>query len=167
MKKVLVIGSNGSGKSTFANKLSRKIRLPLIHLDQHYWKPGWQRTSKEEWRTKVTRLLQKDSWIMDGNYQSSLDIRIPASDTIIWLDLNRFVCLWRVLKRKLLQDRVDKLNGCQERVDIHFIKWILWNYPRHDKPEIRRLIAKHKHKQIFVLKSQQNTKNLLDSLSNN
>lgn len=115
MRKVLIIGSCGAGKSVIAKKFSEKLNLPLISLDQYYWKPGWIRPSREEWRNKVMELTKKDKWIMDGNYQNTFDIRFPVSDTIILLDMNRFVCFWRIWKRRILKDRADKLDGCDEK----------------------------------------------------
>ena len=88
MKKIIIIGSCGAGKTTFAQKINKKLNLPLTNLDQLYWKPGWERTSKTEWREKVEQLVKGDKWIIDGNYQSTFDIRFPACDTIIFLDIN-------------------------------------------------------------------------------
>ena len=88
MKKVLVIGICGAGKSTLIQILSKKFDLPIIHLDQHYWKDGWVEPSKEEWNQKLNSLLNNEKWVMDGNYSSSFDIRFPAADTLIYLDFN-------------------------------------------------------------------------------
>src|SRR6266436_5243884 len=102
MKRVLIIGSGGAGKSTFARRLNNILNLGLIHLDTLYWNPGWVETPKPEWRAIVEGLLGKDSWIIDGNYSGTLDIRIAACDTIIFLDIGRATCAWRILKRLLL-----------------------------------------------------------------
>src|SRR3989339_414040 len=106
MKKILIIGSCGSGKSTFAKALSKKLNLPLIGLDQCYWKHGWVRPEREEWRKRVSELVKGENWIMEGNYQSTFDIRFPASDTIIVLNINRFICFWRIWTR-----RKKQING--------------------------------------------------------
>ena len=87
MRKVLVIGSGGAGKSTFASKLSKRTGLPLIHLDSLYWRPGWIETSTAEWDQTIEHLLGRDTWIMDGNYGRTLERRLAACDTVIFLDL--------------------------------------------------------------------------------
>jgi len=160
MKKILIIGSCGAGKSMLAEELSRKMDLPLICLDQYYWKPGWVRTSREEWRKKVAELVKKDKWVMDGNYQSTFDIRIPASDAIILLDINRFICFWRIWKRRLLNNRIDKLDDCCENVDFGLMKWVLWDYPRVGKKEILEFLKEYNNKKIVIIKSKKDFKNI-------
>ncbi|MBI5621503.1 AAA family ATPase [Candidatus Falkowbacteria bacterium] len=165
MKKILVIGSGGSGKSTLAKELSKKLNLPLIALDQYYWKPGWVRPEKEEWRKKVSELVDQDSWIMDGNYQSTLDIRFPKSDVIIFLDINRFICFWRMWKRRILKNRVDKIDGCPEKIDFKFIKWVLWEYPQRRRPKVLKLLEEYKDKKIFILRISKDRNNLFRIIS--
>ena len=86
MKKVLVIGCCGAGKSTFSRKLHHIINLELIRLDQYYHKPNWEEPEKEQWEQTVNNLVQKPSWIMDGNYKGTFDVRFKEADTIIYLD---------------------------------------------------------------------------------
>ena len=114
MKKVLVIGSGGAGKSTFATRLGELLGIEVIHLDQFYWRPGWVETPKSEWLETVERLVRKDSWIIDGNYSGSLEIRLAACDTVIFLDIARSVCVWRLLKRVVRyrkKNRQDMAEG--------------------------------------------------------
>ncbi len=99
MKRVLVIGGPGSGKSTLARRLHGVTGLPLFHLDQFYFRPGWQRTPKAEWKEALRQLAARDEWIMDGCYDSSFHIRMPRADTVIWLDLPRRIAFPRVLRR--------------------------------------------------------------------
>jgi adenylate kinase family enzyme len=68
MRRVLVIGSGGAGKSTFSVALGKRLELPVIHLDAHFWRPGWVETPKPEWRERVAQLAARDAWVMDGNY---------------------------------------------------------------------------------------------------
>ncbi len=161
MKKVSVIGSCGAGKSTFAKRLSKKINLPLISLDFYYWKPEWTTTPTEEWRKKVTELVSGDEWIIEGNYQNTFDIKFPASDTIIVLDINRFICFWRIWKRRILKNRVDKLDCCKERITWRLARWVLWDYPRIGRSEIRKYIAKCKENKIIILKSSEEAEKFL------
>jgi adenylate kinase family enzyme len=145
MKRVLVIGSSGAGKSTFATKLGMITNLPVIHLDKEFWQPGWIESPKDEWRIKVGQLIRADEWIMDGTYDNSLDIRLPRADTVFFLDYPRRRCLWRSLKRiasNLGNVRVDMGRGCPEKVDFSFFKWI-WNYRRNRYPKIYECLEKY------------------------
>lgn len=142
MKKVLVIGSGGAGKSTFAHRLGAALNVEVVHLDKLYWQPGWVEPPKPEWRATVEELLKRDAWIMDGNYSGTLDIRFAACDTIIFLDMPRMLCLWRVLKRFVMyrhQRRPDMADGCREKLNPEFVLWI-WNYPRRTRPKVARLL---------------------------
>jgi adenylate kinase family enzyme len=145
MKRVLVIGSGGAGKSTFAARLSRVLDVEVIHLDVLYWKPGWIETPKPQWREKVAALVKRDTWIIDGNYSDTFDIRFAACDTVIFLDVARRVCLWRVLKRRLLYrsgGRPDMAAGCNERFDLQFLLWI-WSYPRRTRPKVLQRVREN------------------------
>jgi len=88
-QRIMVIGSCGSGKTAFSVQLNKILDIPLIHLDKEYWKPGWVETSKEEWHKKVSDIVMTENWIIDGNYNGSMDIRFQRTDTVIFLDYNR------------------------------------------------------------------------------
>lgn len=138
MKRVLIIGVCGAGKSTLALKIHQKTGLPLIHLDQQFWKPGWVETASEEWRSKVTELVARDAWIIDGNFASSLDIRIPRADTVIYLDYPRSIALTRVIKRTLQSRgrvRVDMAEDCPERFNWALLRFV-WTFHRVHRPKI-------------------------------
>ena len=127
MKRILILGCCGAGKSTFARLLSEKIGIGIIHLDKEYWNPGWVETPKGEWEDKVKELVKQEEWIMDGNYLGSLDIRLPRADTIIYLDRSTHVCLFRVLKRIWKyhgEVRPDMVEGCKERFDLNFLHYV-------------------------------------------
>lgn len=145
MKKVIVIGSGGSGKSTFSKKLGEMTGLPVIHLDKLYWRPGWVEPSKEEWAGIHGKLLEGDSWILDGNFGGTMEARIKACDTVIFLDLPRTLCLYRVLKRRLThkgKNRPDMAEGCNEKIDLEFLLWI-WNYPKTSKLRREKLFEEY------------------------
>jgi adenylate kinase family enzyme len=123
MKKVLVIGSGGAGKSTFAEQLFARTGLPLIHLDALYWRPGWEETPKAEWMSLIGRIVGEPEWIMDGNYGGTLDQRLEACDTAILLDTSPWRCLWRVVGRRIRhggKSRPGLAAGCHERLDATF-----------------------------------------------
>ncbi len=101
MRRVLVIGSGGAGKSTLAAQLGTRPELPVVHLDACHWHPGWVPTPDAEWHDTVARLAAGDAWVMDGNYGGTLDLRLAACDAVIFLDLPRWLCIARVLGRWL------------------------------------------------------------------
>lgn len=156
MKRVLVIGTGGSGKSTVARRLAQRTALPLIHLDAHYWRPGWQPTPPDEWQAKVQQILRGQTWIIDGNYGGTLDLRLAACDTVIFLDLPRILCLWRVLKRQvryLGRTRPELSSGCPERLSWEFLTWI-WTYPSRRRGDIlTRLAMLDQRKRVVILRS--------------
>lgn len=142
MRKVLVIGPGGAGKSTLSKKLGKLLNIEVLHLDKFYWHSGWVETPKAEWLKTVEELLGRDAWIMDGNYSGTLDIRLEACDTVIFLDMARTLCLWRVLKRALMyrdKSRPDMAEGCRERLTLEFILWI-WNYSGRTRPKVVRML---------------------------
>lgn len=156
MNRVLVLGSSGSGKSTFSQQLGERLGLEVIHLDSHFWQPNWTETPSDEWHRKLEELLQKDQWIMDGNYWRSLSMRAEYADAIIFLDYGRITCLWRCVKRWLQHrgnNRPELAPGCYEKLDWEFIRWI-WNYPKDIKPQVLRLLADQaSRKKVFRLKN--------------
>lgn len=167
MQKVLVIGSSGAGKSVFARRLAVRTGLPLIHLDAIYWKPGWVKTPKEAWARTVDELLARDRWVMDGNYAGTLDRRLAACDTVVFLDLPRSVCLWRAVKRRVTfrgSARPDMTPGCRERLTWQFIRWI-WEYPRRRRPGVlARLAALRPGQRAVVLRSTAEVDDFLRSI---
>lgn len=165
MKRILVIGSSGAGKSTFARNLGEKTGLKVIHLDKLYWKPNWVETiDKDEWKRVVQKTLGGDAWIIDGNYSGTMEMRLEKCDTVIFLDLPRAVCVYRILKRVALsygKTRVDMAEGCPEQFDWEFIKWV-WNYPTRTKPEVEALLTRFGgEKKIIRLKSKKEVENFL------
>jgi adenylate kinase family enzyme len=154
MKRILIVGSSGSGKSTLARGLGATLELPVIHLDRHFWHPGWVETPKEEWKTIVHHLVQRECWIIDGNYRQTLDIRLAAADTVVFLDLPRWLCTWRALKRRIQyrnRPRPDMAIGCKEPlIDPELFQFLrhIWDYPLRARPHISReleLSAMEKH----------------------
>ena len=145
MRRVLVIGSGGAGKSALSAELGPILGLPVVHLDGLYWRPGWTKPDKGAWRNTVKEVVERDRWLMDGNYGGTLDLRIPAADTIIYMDFPPALCLWRVIKRRFRYrngGRPDMPPGCEERLSRDFLKWI-WTFRRERRPGILRQIQEH------------------------
>ena len=144
-KRILIIGNGGTGKSTVARNLGGILKLPVVHLDSHYWKPGWEHPSEAEWRSIVSELVQRDNWIMDGNYTRTLDVRLPRADLVIQLATPRLVCMYRVIKRRFLnrnKSRADMAEDCPEQLDWRFLKWI-WIYQSQRKPKTLKMIEEY------------------------
>jgi adenylate kinase family enzyme len=156
MQRILVIGSPGAGKSTLASRIAERLALPLIHLDREYFGPGWATPTKPEWRERVRALAARPAWVMDGNYASTFDLRVPRATAIVWLDLPRWQCLlsvlWRVA-RNYGRIRPDLGPGCIERFDKSFMRWI-WTYPRTMRPRTARMLERLRPDQrVYVLRS--------------
>ena len=138
MRRVLIIGCGGAGKSTLARQLSHVTGLPLVGLDRAYWRPGWIEPSKAEWRETIEKLVAEPDWLMDGNYSATFDLRMPRADTAIWLDYPRTTCLRRVVWRSLKgygRTRADLPDGCPEQFDAKFLRFI-WDFPVNSRPRI-------------------------------
>jgi len=137
-ERILIIGSGGSGKSTLARALGERTGLPVIHLDSEYWQPGWVGMDKEEWAAKVEKLAADERWIMDGNFGNTREIRMRRADTVIFLDMNRLLCLYWGLKRQITyhgRTRPDMGADCPEKIDFEYYKWV-WTYPSHSRQVI-------------------------------
>lgn len=155
MRRIAVIGCAGSGKSTLARELGQRLGLPVIHLDRLYWRPGWEATPPDEWREIVRQATAQDQWVIDGNYSSTMDLRLARADTVVFLDFPTAVCTWRVLKRWASQrgrQREDVGEGCPEKVDLEFLKWI-WGYRKRSRPGTLRMLSEKKDGQVFVLRN--------------
>ncbi|MBJ7947726.1 MULTISPECIES: DNA topology modulation protein [Bacillus cereus group] len=164
MKKIILIGSGGSGKSTLAKQLGNKLNIKVHHLDALFWKANWEGVPREEQRKVQKNLIKEEKWIIDGNYGGTMDLRLNAADTIIFLDIHRTICVYRAFKRIVQyrnKTRPDMGAGCEERLDLQFFKWI-WEYPNKKKPTIlKRLDQLSKGKEVIILKSPNEVKRFL------
>lgn len=165
MNRVAIVGCSGSGKTTLALALAEKTGLPVHHLDQLFWKPGWVETKPEDFLPVVTELTKSERWIIDGIYGRSMDVRFSAADTIVFLDLPRWRCLINTFSRFIrYRGRVaPKMPpGCVERFEWSFYRWI-WNFPRTHRPGILEKLARHAvgHR-IVILRSHRETERFLD-----
>ncbi|KQL54369.1 topology modulation protein [Heyndrickxia shackletonii] len=168
MKKIALIGSGGSGKSTLARKLGEKLKIKVYHLDAIFWKPNWVGVPKDEQKKIQNELIRENEWIMDGNYGGTMEIRLNAADTIIFLDIPRTICVIRACKRIFQfrnKQRPDMGEGCKERLSLEFLKWI-WEYPKKKRPDIlKKLEQLSKEKRVIILKSQKDIQNFIETLT--
>lgn len=153
-KRLLVIGCSGAGKSTLSRKLSERWDLPVHHLDSIYWNRGWVPTPKSEFREEVKSVLALPTWIIDGNFDSSLEMRATYADLIIFLDFPTWLCLSRVCKRVWIyrgKTRPDMAEGCLEKIDVEFVRWIL-HYQKDVRPGVRAVLQETKA-DVVILKN--------------
>jgi adenylate kinase family enzyme len=157
MKRILLIGCCGSGKTTFACKLHDILKIDLYHLDLYYHQPYWVPTPEPEWNSFINKLVKRDSWIIDGNYYNSLETRLAHADTVFYLDFPILICLFHILYRTFIhlffcKKRFDLNKKCNEKFSWEFTKYVFL-FNRNFKNKILSLLDKNKsHLQIITFK---------------
>ena len=167
MERVMIIGCGGAGKSTLARKLGEKTGLPVVHLDQIYWSPGnWQHLEKEEFDSLLMTELEKTCWILDGNFNRTMELRLAKCDTVIYLDFNRFTCIFGWLKRVITNwgtARPDMAPGCGEWFDPEFAKW-LWNFNKQNRTRYLKFLAEQTDKKVYVFQNRRQVDRFLSNI---
>jgi adenylate kinase family enzyme len=168
-RRVIVTGLAGSGKSTFALALAAKTDLPVIHLDLHFWKPGWVAPSETEWREKQCGVLAGDAWIADGNYHETLDLRLERADTVVFLDMPWWLCARRAIVRGFRMPG-ELPEGCdysawQRLRDEWRLAVRIWRKNRSQPEREHEIISQHgQHVALHVLRSKRAVTEFLDGL---
>ncbi len=170
-KKIAIIGNPGSGKSTLGLKLHKILGLPLYHLDQYFWKPGWVEPDRDEYQKIHNQLCDRPEWIIEGVSTSFFSYRAEKADVIIFLDIPRYISFYRVFKRALTcwgKVYFSSAKGCPERrPDIKFLTFI-WKFNRIRKPIIEDLLEKYKdQKKIFVVRNKKELAELIKQFESN
>ena len=147
MKKIIVIGCPGSGKSTFARALHNKTGIPLYHLDMMYWNADKTTVEKSVFLERLSAVLEKDAWIIDGNYGSTMELRMAACDTVIFLDYPLEVCLDGIRERRG-KPRSD-MPWIETEEDAEFLDFIK-GFQEQQRPQMMELLAKYEHKECIV-----------------
>lgn len=166
MKKIMIIGCCGSGKTTLAKKLSNKLNLPLIHLDKLNWRDNWQNISKEEFDDLLWDEVVKPTWIIDGNYERTIPLRLKYCDTVIYMDYSRISCLYGVIKRVVMgygKSRPDMGGYCPERFDFDFIKFV-WNFNKNNRKRYYDILSSKEDIQVIILRNRRQAAHFLQGL---
>jgi adenylate kinase family enzyme len=170
MKRIVIVGCGGAGKSTLARQLGPLLRLPVVHLDAVFWQPGWQAISREQEHALLEEIAVREAWIIDGNYQATMPLRLEAADTIIFLDFSTWRCLYRVLKRYVQyrgRTRPDMGEGCPEKLDGEFLHWIL-RYRISARPRVLASLARYgSGREVFVFRNPRQVSAFLQRLTEN
>ena len=159
--KIAITGYSGSGKSTLARSLSEKYHIPVLHFDTVQFLPNWEIRSQEEKAAMTKRFLdENDAWVIDGNYsQLSYERRMEEADVIILLLFNRWKCLYRVTKRYLKYKdttRPDMGAGCKEKLDMEFVKWVLWEgRSKTARDRYGRVMSQYSQKTVVIRNQRQ------------
>lgn len=165
-ERIVVLGSPGSGKSTFARDLGARVDRPVVHLDAEFWMPGWRPRPSDEWTVRHRELIGRDEWIIDGNYGSTIEERLDAADAAVLLVVPRQVALYRVLRRRIRyrgRTRPDMAPGCPEKVDCEFLRYV-WRFPRDRLPSIEDALEQRSHLSVARLESDADRRSLLEDV---
>jgi len=167
MERVMIIGCGGAGKSTLARQLGEKTGLPVVNLDQIWWSPGnWQHIAREEFDARLFEEMEKPQWILDGNFNRTMEPRLEKCDTVIYLDMPRWVCLKSWLGRVIKNwghARSDMAPGCNEWFDPEMARWI-WNFNKQNRERYLKMLSEVEGKQVYILKNRREVKQFLETL---
>jgi len=141
VRRIIILGNAGSGKSTLARAIGQILRVPVVHLDLLFWRPGWKEPEIDAFRERVREAIAGDAWVCEGNYaRPTFDLRLARADVIVWLDTPRLRCVWRVLWRSALaRPRADLPIGCEEGLfadDFLPFLGFVWTFDKDRRPRI-------------------------------
>lgn len=163
MKKIMVIGCPGSGKSTFSKALHDATGIPLYHLDMLYWNADRTTVEKSVFRERLANTLQKEAWIIDGNYGSTMEMRMQACDTVIFLDYPLEVCMEGVRIRRGKARTDMPWVEAEDEEDAEFIAFIK-SYNSESRPKVMELLEKYKEKNVEIFRSREEAAEFLERL---
>ena len=162
MNRIIVIGCPGSGKSTFSKVLHRATGIPLYHLDMMYWNKDKTKVPREIFLRNLNETLDKDCWIIDGNYESTMEMRIEKCDTIFFLDYPMAVCVEGIMSRRGKERSDMPWIEKSDEIDEEFLNWVK-KYNVESRPKVMELLAKYEEKEIIVFHSREEAKEYWDN----
>ncbi len=170
LRRINVVGTSGTGKTTFARALARRLGLPYVELDALNWGTNWTQATPEMMRARVAAEAAAERWVIDGNYSISRDLLWACADTIVWLDFSRSVVTWRIVSRTLarLVRRTEMWAGNRESLRQlvgrdSIIWWSVSTYARRRR-QYPGLLAAHPHLEVVRLRSPRDADRWLRSL---
>ena len=165
--RISIVGGSGSGKSTLSNILSKELKLPVIHLDAINYNSNWVEINKAERDKIISNKSAEDKWIIDGNYNKTLQERFEKADLIIWLDYSTIKQLIGVIKRyfKTYNKERPEIPGCKERLNLTFIKYV-FTYNKKKRPVIVEYLKNIPKEKVLIFRKQKNLNKWLREFTN-
>ena len=168
MNKIIVLGNSGSGKSTLTQLLAEKLHMDYLHLDPIVYKYSWDKPEFNEMESKVKDMLTKPSWIIDGNFLFNALNRFDECDSVIFLDFNRFICTYSVLKRHNKykgKHRDSRSDFCDEKITKNYLKWVFKDFYKTSRKTILKFIKENPDKKVIIFKNRRQVNKYLRGLN--
>lgn len=167
-KRILIIGSAGSGKTVISSYLSKKLDIEVTHLDKIYWLPNWEKQPVDYCDEITKKIVLQDEWILDGNYIQTLETRLEKADLVIFLRVNRFICIHSLFKRKKLAkkniiNRDDLATGCVDKLDFSFLRWA-FSFNSSYGPKLLDVIKKYPHVDVRVFNKREEAIKFIENM---
>ncbi len=165
-KRIIILGAGGSGKTNLSKKIAKIHKIPLYHLDKEYWLSGWKRPNESEWVEKLKGLVEKDAWVMDGNYIDTLDIRLEKADLVIMLDIEKKICVrgifFRTLKGLFIR-RKDLSIGCKDSFNQEYHELVSWAKSFKEKyyPQLMGKCKQYPNVEVKLFKKRKQAKKFI------
>ena len=154
INKISIVGGPGTGKSTLAENLGKNLELPIYHLDGIHHLANWEKRDVEDRDRIISEIIERQKWVIDGTYKSTIEKRIKKTDMVIFLDYSSIAKLKGILSRYIKNKGKEKpeIPGCKEKMDFEFIKFTL-NWNKRTKKIVKKVLEENKDKKIIVFKN--------------
>lgn len=163
MKKIIVIGCPGSGKSTFSKSLHKITKIPLYHLDMLFWNEDKTTVEKSVFLDRLSKIIENSEWIIDGNYGSTIELRLKECDMVIFLDYPLEICLEGIKERRGKERTDMPWVEAEDEEDAEFIEFIK-NYNSQSRPQVMELLDKYSDKKIIIFRNRDEANEFLKQM---